>query len=80
MPKVTLVVGPLLLVASSSFAQTPQGNYRTFRPSGPGPHAAVALLSGCDGFTPSVSPALYERLLIARRSRRWDGRLAGARF
>jgi len=51
----------LLLFASSSFAQTPDVRYRIFRPDAPGPHPAVALVSGCDGFTPQFAPALYER-------------------
>lgn len=51
----------LLLSGSSSFAQTPEARYRTFRPNAPGSHPAVALVSGCDGFTPSIAPALYER-------------------
>ncbi len=51
----------LLLSGSSTFAQTPDARYRTFRPDAPGPHPAVALVSGCDGFAPPIAPALYER-------------------
>jgi len=50
-----------LLFGSSSFAQTPDAGYRIFRPDAPGPHPAVALVSGCDGFTPQIAPAVYER-------------------
>ncbi len=50
-----------LLFGSSSFAQTPNAGYRIFRPDAPGPHPAVALVSGCDGFTPQIAPAVYER-------------------
>ena len=32
-----------------------------FRPATPGPHPALALVSGCDGLTPPMAPALYER-------------------
>lgn len=51
----------VLLVAPAAFGQAPAGSYRTFRPDGPGPHPAVVLLSGCDGFRPSFAPTLYER-------------------
>lgn len=51
----------LLFSGSAGFAQTPDARYRIFRPDTPGSHPAVALVSGCDGFTPQVSPALYER-------------------
>jgi dienelactone hydrolase len=51
----------LLLSASSSFAQKPEAKYRTFRPDIPGPHPAVALVSGCDGLAPPMAPAVYER-------------------
>ena len=51
----------LLLFWSSSFAQIPDAKYRIFRPDTPGLHPAVALLSGCDGFTPQTAPAVYER-------------------
>lgn len=51
----------LLLSAASSFAQTPDAKYRTFRPDAPGPHPAVVFVSGCDGFVPPLAPALYER-------------------
>jgi dienelactone hydrolase len=51
----------LLFCGSSSFAQIPDAKYRIFRPDTPGPHPAVALLSGCDGFTPQTAPAVYER-------------------
>jgi len=51
----------LLLSGTSGFAQIPEAKYRIFRPDTPGFHPAVALVSGCDGFTPQTSPALYER-------------------
>src|SRR4029453_10211407 len=51
----------LFLSASSSFAQKPEAKYRTFRPDTPGPHPAVALVSGCDGLAPPMAPAVYER-------------------
>jgi dienelactone hydrolase len=51
----------LLLSVSSSFSQTPDARYRTFRPDAPGPHPAVVFVSGCDGFAPSIAPTLYER-------------------
>src|SRR2546427_2375096 len=51
----------LLLFGSSSLAQTPEARYRIFRPDARGSHPAVALVSGCDGFTPQIAPALYER-------------------
>ena len=42
-------------------AQAPEP-YRTFRPDGPGPHPAVAFVSGCSGFAPSLAPKAYERV------------------
>ena len=51
----------LLLSASTSFGQTRDAGYRTFRPDAPGPYPAVVFVSGCDGFTPPIAPALYER-------------------
>jgi dienelactone hydrolase len=45
-----------------SRAQTAASSYRTFMPDGPGPHPAIAFLSGCSGFTPSVAPKAYERI------------------
>lgn len=55
-------LGILLLWSSYSFAQGLDGGYRIFRPDGPGPHPAVAFLSGCSGFAPSFAPTVYERL------------------
>jgi dienelactone hydrolase len=54
-------IAVVLCAASSSFAQTGDARYRTFRPDSAGPHPAVVFVSGCDGFTPSIAPALYER-------------------
>ncbi len=48
--------------AATSFAQTPDGGDRVFRPDGAGPHPAVALVSGCSGFKPAVAPKGYERI------------------
>jgi dienelactone hydrolase len=50
-----------LLGASSALAQTPDAQFRTFRPDKAGPHPAVVFVSGCDGFAPSIAPTLYER-------------------
>ena len=50
----------LLLSGSSSFGQNPDAKYRTFRADTPGPHPAVALVSGCDGLAPPMAPAVYE--------------------
>src|SRR5262249_52565482 len=58
---VRVAVAVLLLSGSSSFAQTSDAKYRTFRPQTPGPHPAVVLMSGCDGFAPPMAPTLYER-------------------
>jgi len=63
--RISLVAGAaaalLVLSASSSSSQAPGAGYRTFRPDSPGPHPAVVFLSGCDGFAPSLAPAVYER-------------------
>src|SRR5215813_1816182 len=58
---VRAAVAVLLLSASASVAQTPEAQYRIFRPDTSGPHPAIALVSGCDGFAPSMAPTLYER-------------------
>ena len=50
----------LLLSGSFSFGQNPDAKYRSFRPDTPGPHPAVALVSGCDGLAPPMAPAVYE--------------------
>ena len=39
----------------------PEPKYRVFRPDGPGPHAAVVFLPGCEGFAPPLAPTVYER-------------------
>ena len=48
--------------STSTSAQDSDGRYRVFRPDGPGPHPAVAFLSGCSGFAPSVAPKSYDRV------------------
>ena len=55
------VVAGLVIWASTVFAQPTDGGYRVFRPDGAGPHPAVALVSGCNGFAPAVAPKAYER-------------------
>ena len=60
-------LGVLLLWASTSFAQAPDGGYRVFRPDGAGPHPAVAFVSGCSGFAPAGARKSYER--VAERLR-----------
>jgi len=52
----------LILWASSSVAQGPDGGYRVFRPDGVGPYPTVAFVSGCSGFAPSFAPKVYERV------------------
>src|SRR5262245_56971101 len=51
----------LLLWVSTSFAQAADVGYRVFRPDGPGPHPAIALVSGCSGFAPVGARKFYER-------------------
>jgi dienelactone hydrolase len=60
---VRAVVGLCVLVlwTSTSFAQTPDGGYRVFRPVGAGPFPAVAFVSGCSGFAPVGARKFYER-------------------
>jgi dienelactone hydrolase len=55
-------LGVLLLGASASFAQALDDGYRVFRPDGPGPHPAVAFVSGCSGFAPVGARKFYERV------------------
>ena len=52
----------LLAWAPAAFGQGVYGGYRVFRPGGNGPHPAVAFLSGCSGFSPSIAPKVYERI------------------
>ena len=52
----------LMLGASTSFAQALEDGYRVFRPAGTGPYPAVALVSGCSGFTPVGARRFYERV------------------
>jgi dienelactone hydrolase len=54
--------GAISLCASPVWAQGSDSGYRVFRPEGPGPYPAVAFVSGCSGFTPSVAPRAYERV------------------
>jgi dienelactone hydrolase len=55
-------LGVLLLGASAGFAQALDDGYRVFRPDGPGPHPAVAFVSGCSGFAPVGARKFYERV------------------
>jgi dienelactone hydrolase len=43
-------------------AQTLEGGYKIFRPSGSGPHPAVVFLGGCSGYTPYFAPKHYEQV------------------
>jgi dienelactone hydrolase len=58
---VRAAVAVLLVFGTPGLAQTPDAQYRTFRPDTPGPHPAVALVPGCDGFAPAMAPTLYYR-------------------
>jgi dienelactone hydrolase len=60
--RITCGVGLLLLSAASALAQTSGGDYRSFKPDGPGPHPGVVFVSGCSGFAPSFAPGVYERV------------------
>jgi dienelactone hydrolase len=66
--RVTGGIGLLLLCAASAPAHTPGGDYRSFKPDGPGPHPAVVFVSGCSGFAPSFAPRVYERVAEQIRS------------
>lgn len=57
-----VAVGLLLLSASSAGAQTSGGDYRAFKPDGPGPHPGIVFVSGCSGFAPSFAPGVYDRV------------------
>ena len=60
------VIAMLSFSAPTAGAQGPSvgpgspAAYRTFKPDGAGPHPAVVLVSGCDGFAPSIAPTLYQ--------------------
>ena len=56
-----LLAVPLTLSVSPGVAQLPEAKQRIFRPDGQGPHPAVLLVPGCDGFAPPMAPRLYER-------------------
>jgi dienelactone hydrolase len=62
-----VVVACLTLVAPAA-AQLPEPTYRVFRPDARGPNPAVVFVSGCDGFAPSMAPAVYERRAERLRS------------
>jgi len=65
---VLLGLAGVLLQATLGHAQGRDPGYRVFRPDGPGPHPAVALVSGCSGFAPSFAPGVYERVAEQLRS------------
>ena len=50
------------LSVSLAPAQPSDDGYRVFRPDGRGPHPAVAFVSGCSGFRPTLAPKAYERV------------------
>ena len=60
---VLLLVGlvPFFLLSVSANAQGSDGGHRVFQPDAPGPHPAVAFLSGCSGVAPPFAPKFYER-------------------
>jgi dienelactone hydrolase len=68
----TVTIGAAIALAvalvSTGVAQPRDPTYRTFRPASAGPHPAVIFASGCDGFVPSLAPALYERRAEAFRA------------
>src|SRR5262245_44094078 len=55
------LVAGLVIWGATAFAEPADGGYRVFRPDGAGPHPAIALLSGCNGFAPPVAPRAFER-------------------
>src|SRR5262245_19929887 len=57
---IAAMVAALTLVALTD-AQMPEPKYRVFRPDVRGPHPALIFVSGCDGFTPTLAPSVYER-------------------
>jgi len=61
-------VALLLLGVTPGLTQPRDPTYRTFRPDTAGPHPGVVFASGCDGFAPSMAPALYERRAEAFRA------------
>jgi len=54
-------IGLLFLTVVPVMAQIEDGEYRVFRPDGPGPHPAAVFLSGCSGLKPSFAPKAYEQ-------------------
>jgi len=67
--RVLFVVFGIILCITFAFmptshvvAQTMEGGYKIFKPSGPGPHPAVIFVSGCSGFAPSHAPKHYEQV------------------
>lgn len=55
------LVAGLVIWGATAFTEPADGGYRVFRPDGAGPHPAIALLSGCNGFAPPVAPRAFER-------------------
>jgi len=59
---VAACIALVLISTSHAVAQTVEGGYKIFRPSGPGPHPAVIFLGGCSGYTPYFAPKHYEQV------------------
>jgi len=57
---ISAIVAAVTLVALAA-AQLPEPKYRVFRPDSRGPLPAIVFVSGCDGFAPTLAPAVYER-------------------
>ena len=59
---VAVCIALVLISTSHVVAQTVEGGYKIFRPSGSGPHPAVIFLGGCSGYTPYFAPKHYEQV------------------
>lgn len=52
----------ILFISTPVFAESKGGEYKVFRPAGPGPHPAVLLISGCFGFKSGFAPKHYTQV------------------
>jgi dienelactone hydrolase len=64
-----LCIALVLMSTSQVVAQTVEGGYKIFKPSGPGPHPAVIFLGGCSGYNPYFAPKHYEQVAEKFRDR-----------
>lgn len=66
---IILCIALLFMLTSQVVAQTIEGGYKIFKPSGPGPHPAVIFMGGLSGYNPHFAPKHYEQTAEKFRTR-----------